>query len=284
MQGKAAGFVYNMVVETKLERVRAYYATFDEWARLDSPEGVRELARALEILTDRLAPGSHILDLGGGPGRYAIELAQRGHRVVLADLSPALLASARRKVADAGVAGIESLDEVNATDLGIYADASFDAVIAFGPFYHLTDEAERRRAAAEIHRVLRPRGHTFVAFVPRLSGLIGLVDRAATNPAQVPAPVLRTAAETGVFSSGADSGFQEGYYPPPVEVQTLFESSGFAIDDILSLKSIANGLAHQLARLAPDVRGEVERLARELCRAPELIATSGHVLLVASKR
>lgn len=91
------------IAVTNTDKVRAYYATFDEWSRLDSPEGAREFARALEILTERLSPGSRVLDLGGGPGRYAIELAHRGHRVVLADLSRAQLEVARQRVAAAGV-------------------------------------------------------------------------------------------------------------------------------------------------------------------------------------
>jgi hypothetical protein len=35
-----------------------------------------------------------------------------------------------------------------------------------------------------------------------------------------------------------------------------------------------------VARLEPTVRDEVERLARALCRRPEIIATCGHALLV----
>jgi ubiquinone/menaquinone biosynthesis C-methylase UbiE len=271
-------------VETNLDKIRAYYASFDEWGRLDAPEGARELTHALEILVDKLAPGARVLDLGGGPGRYAIELAKRGHRVVLADLSPELLEVARQRVAAADLSGVESFDAVHATDLGRYADGSFDAVIAFGPFYHLVTDAERRRAVAEICRVLVPHGQAFVAFIPRLGGLIALIDRAATRPAQVPDAVLRTAADTGVFSNPTASGFQEGYYPLPGEIEQLFVTSGFRIEDMLSLKSIANDRAHQVARLEPAVRVEVERLARELCRRPEIIATCGHALLVVRSR
>jgi len=271
-----------MTETTKLDRVRTYYASFDEWGRLDSPEGVRELARASEILTEKLPPESRILDLGGGPGRYAIALARSGHRVVLADLSRTQLDVARRKVGEAGMSAlVESYDEVNATDLGIYADASFDAVVAFGPFYHLTSDAERRQTAREIRRVLTPGGHTFVAFVPRLAGLMGLIDRAATTPAQVSADAFRTAADVGVFSNAAESGFQEGYYPTPTEMRQLFVSSGFHIDDMLSLKSIAADRGAKVARLDPSLQSEVERIARELCRQPEVIATSGHALLIA---
>jgi ubiquinone/menaquinone biosynthesis C-methylase UbiE len=270
-------------VETNLDKIRSYYAAFDEWGRLDAPEGTRELTRALEILADKLPPGARVLDLGGGPGRYAIELAKRGHRVVLADLSPELVDVARQRVADAAVPGVEAFDVVDATDLGRYADGSFDAVIAFGPFYHLVADAERRRAAAEICRVLVSNGQAFIAFIPQLSGVIALIDRAANRPAQVPDAVLRTAADTGVFSNPTASGFQEGYYPPPSEIEQLFVTSGFRVEDMLSLKSIANDLAHQVARLAPTVKTEVERLARALCRQPEIIATCGHALLVVKK-
>jgi hypothetical protein len=38
-----------------------------------------------------------------------------------------------------------------------------------------------------------------------------------------------------------------------------------------------------VARLEPEARDEVERLARALCRDPEIIATCGHALLVARR-
>src|SRR5918994_65755 len=40
-------------------------------------------------------------------------------------------------------------------------DASFDAVLLFGPLYHLTDRADRRAALAEARRVLQPGGRLF---------------------------------------------------------------------------------------------------------------------------
>jgi len=82
-------------------------------------------------------------------------------------------------------------------------------------------------------------------------------------------------ANTGVFSNAAESGFHEGYYPLPNEMEQLFASSGFRADDMLSLKSIASELGTQVLRLAPDVRAEVERVARELCRRPEVSRHAG---------
>ena len=39
-----------------------------------------------------------------------------------------------------------------------FEDESSDAVLLFGPLYHLTDRAERLKALAEARRVLRPGG------------------------------------------------------------------------------------------------------------------------------
>ena len=115
------------------------------------------------MLDAHLQPRTRVLDLGGGPGRYAAELARRGHRVVLVDPVPEPLETARAKLA--GVEGVESIDAGDARDLRRHADASFGAVLAFGPFYHLVEEGERRRAAAEMARVLVPGGLAFVATI-----------------------------------------------------------------------------------------------------------------------
>src|SRR5919199_782663 len=154
--------------------VRAYYQGCGdrEWTRLATAEGSVEFAVNTHTIAAYLPPGARVLDMGGGPGRYALRLAERGHRVVLADLSPELLAIARAKVA-ASAAGalVEEIVEADACDLGRWPDGSFDAALSLGPFYHLPAPAERDRAAAELARVLRPAGLAFVALMPRYAFL-----------------------------------------------------------------------------------------------------------------
>ncbi len=109
-----------------------------------------------------------MLDLGGGPVRYTIWLAERGYQVVLGDLSPELLAIARTQIAAAGVDHqVEAIVEADACDLSRWHDASFDAVLCLGPFYHLPDPADRAQAVQELARVLRPGGIAAVALMPR---------------------------------------------------------------------------------------------------------------------
>jgi hypothetical protein len=67
--------------------IQAYYMQGREWDRLDDPKGVVEFERTKEILHRRLpAAPAVIADIGGGPGRYALWLAELGYTVEHRDL------------------------------------------------------------------------------------------------------------------------------------------------------------------------------------------------------
>ncbi len=62
--------------------LQAHYSHGREWDRLDDPKGVVEFERTKEILHRRLpAAPAVIADIGGGPGRYALWLAELGYAV-----------------------------------------------------------------------------------------------------------------------------------------------------------------------------------------------------------
>lgn len=74
-----------------------HYARGEERDRLTEARGVLEFERTKEIVLRQLpAPPSVIADIGGGPGRYAQWLAERGHRVEHRDLMPLTLTSSAR--------------------------------------------------------------------------------------------------------------------------------------------------------------------------------------------
>ncbi len=105
-----------------------------------------------------LAPsaGERVLDIGCGAGR-AIELLSAREpetRVTGVDLSVTMLAAARRRNRRAVRQGRVRLRQADAMQLP-FADASFDEVLSIHSIYFWSD---RRRALAEIARVLRPDG------------------------------------------------------------------------------------------------------------------------------
>jgi ubiquinone/menaquinone biosynthesis C-methylase UbiE len=75
-----------------------------EWRRLhQDPYHQIEFMVTMRFLEKYLPKCSTVLDAGGGPDRYSIELAKRGYNIVLLDLVPEMLEIARRKMRRAGV-------------------------------------------------------------------------------------------------------------------------------------------------------------------------------------
>lgn len=92
-----------------------------------------------------------ILDLGGGTGVWAVRLAQEGYRVLLTDISPGLLAQARKRVQALDLAELVQIEEADVCDLSPYAEAAFPLVLALGDPLSYCNDA--RRALQEVRRV-----------------------------------------------------------------------------------------------------------------------------------
>jgi len=268
--------------------VRAYYDGIGEreWERLEQPsDGAIEFAITCHALATYLSTGARVLDLGGGPGRYTIWLAERGHEVVLADLSPGLLSIARAKIAQSEARErVEMIVEADARDLSRWPDSSFAAVLALGPFYHLTDEAVRDRTAAEIARVLRPDGVAFIALMPRYAFIrrslaIADVRRHLSEP-----EFVERVLEAGIFLNDVPGRFTNGYGVRPEEVAPFFERHGFVTCALLACESIIPDMQATLTETKlsnPAVSATVLELLIQTASDPSILGLSGHLLYVA---
>ncbi len=271
--------------------VRAYYDSFGEreWERLTRPDdGAVEFAVTRRAIEDYLPAGARVLDIGGGPGRYSLWLAERGHRVALADLSPRLIAIARDRVAASPLAAlVDDIAVADARDLSQWADASFDAALSLGPFYHLPDPADRDRAARELARVVRPGGLAFVALMPRYAFLrrtLAIPDerRHLASPAFV-ARVL----DDGVFENDVPGRFTGGYGVRPEEVAPFFAQYGFEARALLAAESIVSDLQEPLAALQTDNPHAYEVMMDAVVRAaddPGILGLANHLLYIGERR
>lgn len=147
-----------------LETRRAFdgvAAAYDR-ANAENPilRGMR--ARARHVLESRVAPGSHVLDLGCGPGTDEAYLAACGYRVTAIDWSPAMVAEARRRVSRAGVDDRVGVLQLGIQQLDLLAPATFDA--AYSSFGALNCVPNPEAAARVIASRLRP-GAVLVASV-----------------------------------------------------------------------------------------------------------------------
>lgn len=141
---------------------------------------------------------------------------------------------------------------------------------------------ERTAAAQEIKRILRPGGQAFIDFVPRIGGIIGLVERVAASPEQVSPAVLRECANTGVFRNETKAGYQEGYYSYPREMSNLLNEVGLKIVDTVSLRSITHRLGSEIAQLDQPLRAELQSIANAYETDAAVVALCGHAVIVST--
>jgi SAM-dependent methyltransferase len=278
-----------MTPETS-KAVRAYYASFGEreWARLEDPgDGALEFAITCHTLATHMPSDAYALDIGGGPGRYTIWLAQRGHRVVLADLSPDLLSIARAKIEQAGVgARVEDILQADARDLSVWVDESFDAVLSLGPFYHLPDPEERHRAAAEMSRVLRPGGFAFVALMPRYSFLRRTLAIPDERHHLAQPDFVRRLLQDGVFINDIPGRFTHGWGARPEEVAPFFEQHGFTTLELLAAEGIVMDIQRalfDLARSDPATYQAAFDVILRTASSPSILGMATHLLYVGRK-
>ncbi|MEX0344662.1 MAG: class I SAM-dependent methyltransferase [Rhizobiaceae bacterium] len=107
-----------------------------------------------ERFTDRLKPGSRVLDLGCGPGHDSHWFASKGFGTVSLDASSAMAAEAKRLYGiDVGVQRIEELD----------FNQEFDAVWASVSIHHV-NRKDIPAAIAAVANALKPGGFLYASF------------------------------------------------------------------------------------------------------------------------
>ena len=267
------------------EAIAAYYAHGLERDRLASGPGALEFARTQVLLERYLpAPPSEVLDVGGGPGRYAIWLAECGHRVHLIDPVPLHIEQARAVSGGRPGRTLASADVGDAREIR-FSDESVDAVLLLGPLYHLPERADRLQALTEARRVCRRGGVIIAAAISRfastLDGLRGgyLVDPAF---AEIAASDLRDGRHRNL--TGNPAYFTTAYLHRPEDVAAECVAAGLTHEATLAVEGAAWLLPDLDAWLAEDGRraallGALGQLEAERT----LLGVSAHLLVVARR-
>ena len=251
-----------------------------EWERL-SVRHRTEYAVTMQVFADYLPqPPATVLDIGGGPGRYAIALAQQGYAVTLLDLSHNNLAFARAKAqeADVELAGYMC---GNALDLSVFPSERFDVVLLMGPLYHLLTEEERHTAICEARRVLRRGGVLCAAFITRYAPLH---DAAKREPASVVehAEESQRILDTGVLVHSW-GGFTDAYFAHPLEVKPLLETHGFQTLNLIAVEGIVGWIEEAVNATSGEVWDAWVRVNYRIGKDPCVHGAAAHLLYVGRK-
>ena len=264
--------------------IESHYNTGYERSRL-FPGGTPtlEFFRSLELL-DRLlpAPPAALLDVGGGPGTYAAPLARRGYQVHLVDPLPLHVEQAR-EAAGAGPAAAFTAAQGDARYLAEPA-GSQDAVVLFGPMYHLTEAGHRRRALSEAHRVLRPGGRLLAMAVSRFASLLDGMHRGWLDD-----PVFRQIVDQDLADgqhrnpdpAGRPEFFTTAYFHTADDLAAEIARAGFAGTVVYGVEGPGWPLRQEWAD--PWRREQILFAARAAETQPSLIGVSSHLIAAAAK-
>ena len=259
-----------------------HYADGVESGRLSVGMGRLERLRTWELLHRWLPPApAVVLDVGGGPGRYAVPLAAAGYEVHLVDAVPFHVEQAAR-ASEESARPLASVGPADARNLP-FPDESADVVLLMGPLYHLVERDDRLRALREAGRVLRSGGTAIVAAINRWASTLDGVHSGYLAFAEF-AAIVEADLTTGIHRNPANrpGWFTTTYFHRPEELTQEIEESGLGTDGPVAVEGIG-GAARDIDALLddPPTRARLLDVLRRTEREPALIGMGAHVLALA---
>ncbi|WP_415790165.1 class I SAM-dependent methyltransferase [Deinococcus saxicola] len=178
------------------------YTKGGEAARLASGHNQLEHLRVQELLLRFLPPApARVIDVGGGPGVHALWLARHGYVLDLLDVVPLHVEQARTASQLQAETPLGSAAVGDARALP-FETGSTDAVLLFGPLYHLIERKDRLKALSEARRVLKEGGVVLAMSVNRFASTFdGLFGGLYADPE---------------FMAMADQDLANGQHRPPL--------------------------------------------------------------------
>jgi SAM-dependent methyltransferase len=180
--------------------VQGFYDQYGaaEWDRFDRNVAGRVSLELHKRFQSRwVHQGDRVLEVGAGPGRFTIELARLGARVVVSDISPRQLDLNRDRVVAAGYEdAVERRQRLDVTHLSSVGRASFDVVTAFGgPLSYVFERAGQ--ALDEMLAAVRPGGIVLFSVMSRWGSIHQFLDGVLKEFARGLTNEYRVLVETG---------------------------------------------------------------------------------------
>ena len=253
-----------------------------EWNRLTrDPYHTIEFLVNMHYIEKYFPPQGKLLDAGGGPGRYAVELCKKGYEVVLLDLSPGNIASAEERFqTEAESVRSRFLEFMvgDVRDLSNFGSDHFDAVLCLDPLSYITNKEEQMTAASELVRVAKVGAPVFISARGYLAVLRTILARFSNEIAE---PRFQTLITQGDTSAG---GIMCHFFRS-AGLRSLAESCGLETLEMAGCQGLSTGLQEATNAVRQDeVKWErwVDLVLRT-CAEPAVVDMAEHILYVGRK-
>ena len=257
-------------IKDEAEQVEKIYEFFDEDKRLNRSKAAQvEFLTNISYIERYLKPGAKILDIGAGAGEYSLYFAKKGYAVSALELVERNIEAFRKKIDENDRV---DLVQGNALDLSRYASDSFDAVLLFGPLYHLHKESDRQKCIEEAKRVCKPEGVLFFAFI---SNDMIILTEFANNKDYF----LRGDYDKETFRLN-DFPF---VFATVERAREMLLASGIKILHEVASDGISELLEEKINEMDKDTYRQYLRYHWYICEKPEFLGMTNHLLFVGKK-
>ena len=145
----------------RMEALTNYYTTHNEDERFSPNRCKVEFLTTIHYVEKYLKPGTRILEIGAGTGRYSHYFARNGYYVDAVELMECNIDVFKANTKDGENITVQQGDAVNLQNIS--AD-QYDITLLLGPMYHLYTDEDKHAAMSEAIRVTKKGGVVFVAY------------------------------------------------------------------------------------------------------------------------
>jgi S-adenosylmethionine-dependent methyltransferase len=226
------------------------------------------------------APGSNLLEIGSATGRYTLELAKRGYKVLAIDLSPELVAGAKARAFETGLSERIEFRVGDARTLTGIAESAFDGALVMGPLYHLVVREDRLMVLNQVFKFLKPNGVIFTAWLSRFGITGDLIKKHAEIIED--REEIRLLLEQGRDPDTYQGGFR-GYFARVDEIPVIHEETGFHTIVMAGAEPAISADDASYNILEGDRRRLWLDLLFRISSEPSMVACSRHLLYIGKK-
>jgi SAM-dependent methyltransferase len=227
-------------------------------------------------------PGSRVLEIGAGAGRFTQVLADLDCRILVADISPGQLDLNRKHGAELGFAeAVEDWVQLDVCDLGNLEAASFDAVVCYGGALSYVFE-RAGEAVGECVRVLRKDG----GFLASVMSLWGTAHNALKDVLDIPPEQNQAITNSGDLTPESyPTGIHFCHMYRASEFRDLLSRTGLKVLTMAASNCLSTRWNDHLVEIRHDAEKWAELLRMELdaTREPGCLDMGAHLIAVARK-